>query len=179
VKIYLDPERPLEERIADLLGRMTLAEKAGMMFQPMAMLPPDGAFAADISPFGHLPSLRTLCEKHINHFGQVGAAPPRAAAAWHNALQRLAASTRLGIPITLACDPRHSFFDNLGAHMHNPAFSQWPEAPGLAAIGDAALVEEFAHIARQEYLALGLRAALHPMADLATEPRWARPAALA
>ena len=34
--------------------------------------------------------------------------------------------------------------------------------------------ERFADIARQEYLALGLRAALHPQVDLATEPRWAR-----
>ena len=63
---------------------------------------------------------------------------------------------------------------NPGAHMTTQAFSDWPEAPGLAAIGDEALVEQFADIARQEYLAVGLRAALHPMADLATEPRWAR-----
>jgi beta-glucosidase len=54
------------------------------------------------------------------------------------------------------------------------AFSLWPEPIGLAAIGDAALVQEFADIARQEYLAVGIRAALHPMADLATEPRWGR-----
>ena len=58
--------------------------------------------------------------------------------------------------------------------MATGAFSQWPETPGLAAIGDEKLVEEFADIARQEYLAVGLRSALHPMADLATEPRWAR-----
>ena len=63
---------------------------------------------------------------------------------------------------------------NPGAHMTTQAFSDWPEAPGLAATGDEALVEQFADIARQEYLAVGLRAALHPMADLATEPRWAR-----
>ena len=58
--------------------------------------------------------------------------------------------------------------------MATAAFSQWPEAPGLAAIGDEDLVEAFADIARQEYLAVGLRSALHPVADLATEPRWAR-----
>jgi beta-glucosidase len=33
------------------------------------------------------------------------------------------------------------------------------------------VVEEFGDIARQEYIAVGIRAALHPMADLATEPR--------
>ena len=35
-------------------------------------------------------------------------------------------------------------------------------------------MREFGDIARQEYLAVGIRVALHPMADLATEPRWAR-----
>jgi beta-glucosidase len=44
----------------------------------------------------------------------------------------------------------------------------------MGAIGDESLVEQFGDIARQEYLALGIRVALHPMADLATEPRWAR-----
>ena len=53
-------------------------------------------------------------------------------------------------------------------------FSQWPETLGLAAIGSAELVESFADIARQEYLAVGLRLALHPQIDLATEPRWSR-----
>ena len=53
-------------------------------------------------------------------------------------------------------------------------FSQWPEPLGLAAIGDAELVERFGDIARQEYTAVGLRVALHPQIDLATEPRWAR-----
>jgi beta-glucosidase len=50
----------------------------------------------------------------------------------------------------------------------------WPEPIGLAATGDPALVEEFGDIARQEYTAVGIRVALHPMADLCTEPRWAR-----
>lgn len=36
------------------------------------------------------------------------------------------------------------------------------------------MVARFAEIARQEYTALGIRAALHPTIDLATEPRWAR-----
>lgn len=36
------------------------------------------------------------------------------------------------------------------------------------------LVEQFGDIARQEYLAVGIRLALHPVLDLATEPRWSR-----
>jgi beta-glucosidase len=58
--------------------------------------------------------------------------------------------------------------------MFSGAFSQWPEQIGLGAIGDPQLVQEFGDIARQEYLAVGIRVALHPMADLATEPRWCR-----
>jgi len=95
-------------------------------------------------------------------------------AGWYNRLQRLAESTRLGIPVTISSDPRHSFSDNQGASLFAGHFSQWPEPIGLAAIGDEALAQEFADIARQEYLAVGIRVSLHPMADLATEPRWAR-----
>ena len=53
-------------------------------------------------------------------------------------------------------------------------FSLWPDPLGFGAIDDEAVVEQFGDIARQEYLAVGIRTALHPMADLATEPRWGR-----
>jgi beta-glucosidase len=53
-------------------------------------------------------------------------------------------------------------------------FSQWCETLGFAAIGDAELVKQFADMVRQEYLAVGIRVALHPQIDLATEPRWPR-----
>lgn len=171
---YQDASRCVDERVADLLARMTLAEKAGLMFHPMAFIMPDGGFDADAGLLPGMPSLRQMTDKGINHFGLAGAAGARETAAWINHLQRLAMSSRLGIPLTLSSDPRHGFSSNPGAFNATPAFSQWPEPPGLAAIGDAALVEEFADIARQEFIALGIRTALHPMADLATEPRWAR-----
>ena len=44
----------------------------------------------------------------------------------------------------------------------------------MAAIGDEALTKKFADIIRQEYLAVGINQALHPTADIATEPRWGR-----
>ena len=170
---YQDSSLNIEDRVEDLLGRMTLEEKAGMMFHTMALITPDGEFNVDASAFG-LASIREMIDKHMTHFNLFGSASAEKTAAWVNQLQKLATSTRLGIPVTLSTDPRHSFSENPGAHMATDAFSQWPEPPGLAAIGDEKLVEEFGDIARQEYIAVGLRSALHPMADLATEPRWAR-----
>ena len=76
--------------------------------------------------------------------------------------------------MTISSDPRHAFSNNPLTSLFAGAFSLWPEPIGLAATGDPALVEQFGDIARQEYLAVGIRVALHPMADLATEPRWAR-----
>ncbi|MFT4233437.1 MAG: glycoside hydrolase family 3 N-terminal domain-containing protein, partial [Microbacterium sp.] len=122
-----------------------------------------------------LPAASDYLAQNITHANLLGGAPAgRDLAAWHNALQRMAAATRLGIPFTLSTDPRHSFSDNPGAGMLAGPFSQWPETMGLAAIRDEQLVEAFADTARQEYLAVGMRVALHPQVDLATEPRWSR-----
>ena len=171
---YQDPHLPIEERVEDLLARMTVEEKAGLMFQTMVMIPPDGSFDPDSpSPFFGV-SIRDLLDKELAHFNLVGSAPPTETAEWLNQLQELAAQSRLGIPLTMSSDPRHTLNEQMGAMMSTPGFSQWPETTGLAAIGDPELVQEFADIARQEYLAVGLRAALHPMVDLATEPRWGR-----
>ena len=54
------------------------------------------------------------------------------------------------------------------------AMSEWPEPLGLAALRDPERIREFADIARQEYVAVGIRSSLHPQIDLTTEPRWGR-----
>jgi beta-glucosidase len=171
---YEDPRRPIDERVEDLLGQMTLEEKAGLMFHNIAGVNPDGT----LEPPAHGPFRQPIGEavagRHLNHFNVHALPPPPMAAAWHNRLQELAEGTRLGIPVTISSDPRHSFSHNALTSLQAASFSQWPEPIGLAAIGDEVLVQEFADIARQEYLASGIRVALHPMADLATEPRWGR-----
>ncbi|MFT3889342.1 MAG: glycoside hydrolase family 3 N-terminal domain-containing protein [Arachnia sp.] len=169
---WFDASRPVDERLEALLAEMTLAEKAGLLFHTMIGI----GDLAEPNPVFAMPSAVDLVERrHMTHFNLVGGAQTaREIAAWHNAVQRLARSTRLGIPVTLSSDPRHSFTDNPGTGMLAGPFSQWPEPLGLAAIRDAALVEQFADIARQEYVAVGLRVALHPQVDLATEPRWSR-----
>lgn len=172
---WLNAELPVEERVELLLGEMTLEEKAGLFFQTMIVMGEGGELSEGDSAFG-IPSNREyVVERHMNHFNLLGVAPKASdIAAWHNKLQELAASTRLGIPVSISTDPRHSFSDNPGATMFAGPFSQWPEPLGLAATRDAALVERFGDIARQEYTAVGIRVALHPQVDLATEPRWAR-----
>ena len=169
---WLDASLPVEDRVELLLSAMTVEEKAGLFFHTMMAI----GDLEEANPAFSLPSARELVDgRHMTHFNLLGAAPTgRDIARWHNALQEMAASTRLGIPVTLSTDPRHSFSDNPGAAIMAGPFSQWPETMGLAAIGDEALVERFADIARQEYTAVGLRVALHPQVDLATEPRWAR-----
>ncbi|WAA66668.1 glycoside hydrolase family 3 protein [Microbacterium oxydans] len=169
---WLDADLPVDERVQLLLDAMSVEEKAGLFFHTMIAI----GDLDEADPTFASPSAREFLEsKRMTHFNLLGAAPTgREIAAWHNALQRLAASTGLGIPVTLSTDPRHSFSENPGASILAGPFSQWPETLGLAATRDEELVERFADIARQEYTAVGLRVALHPQVDLATEPRWAR-----
>ncbi len=170
---FEDPRLSWQERIDDLLPRMTLEEKAGLMFQPGALLSRDGALT-ETSSRGRPSTAELIVTGHLSHFNIWEAPSPRRLAEWHNRVQAVAERTRLGIPVTISSDPRHGFISNMATSAAASDFSQWPEPIGLAAIGDPALVEQFADIARREYLAVGIRTALHPMADLATEPRWAR-----
>src|ERR1039458_5868952 len=171
---YEDPTRPVAERVEDLLGRMTLEEKAGLLFHSILIPGPNGSVTE--GPTGmraQPPATAFISDRLMSHFNLAGVMASPAHAEWHNRIQVLAADTRLGIPVTLSSDPRHGFA-TLGAAFAAGAFSQWPEAIGFGAIGDEELVEQFGDAVRREYLAVGLRVALHPQAHLATEPRWAR-----
>jgi beta-glucosidase len=171
---YRNPELSVADRVEDLLGRMTLAEKAGMLFQTMIVVG-SGDLSESSSAFGVSSAEHMIKNQLLSHFNVVRTADnARELAEWQNRLQELAAGTRLGIPVTLSTDPRSHFTENVGTAATAGAFSQWPETLGLAAIGSAELVERFADTARQEYLSVGLRLALHPQVDLATEPRWSR-----
>ncbi|MDR7184536.1 beta-glucosidase [Microbacterium trichothecenolyticum] len=172
---WLDASLPVEERVELLLAEMTVEEKAGLFFQTMIVMGEAGELSEGDSAFGIPANREYVVGRHMNHFNLLGVAPKASdIAAWHNKLQELAASTRLGIPVSISTDPRHSFSDNPGAAMFAGPFSQWPEPLGLAATRDADLVQRFGDIARQEYTAVGIRVALHPQVDLATESRWAR-----
>ncbi len=174
---YEDSRQPVEKRIDDLLSQMNLEEKAGMMFINGVHINDDGTLERKPDAQGFAARLPTAMDyingSKMNHFNYWQVPGTKALAEGYNAMQKVAENSRLGIPVTIASDPRHYFSNSIFA-MAAGGFSQWPEQLGFAAIGDEKLMREFADIARQEYVAVGIREALHPMADLATEPRWAR-----
>jgi beta-glucosidase len=171
---YQDPALPVPQRVEDLLSRMSLEDKAGMMFYAHAIVGD-----IDTAHFGSwLPSLRSLFARRMNHFNVFMVPGAREFAEWHNAVQGAARQHGLGIPVTIAADPQQHDVtygpdEPTPNGMFSP-FSKWPEPLGLAAIGSEELVGQFAEVIRREYLAVGIRVALHPQLDLATEPRWAR-----
>ena len=68
----------------------------------------------------------------MNHFNLWQIPSAQAVAAWHNNLQRFAEQTRLGIPVTIASDPRNHFSNNIFS-MSATDFSQWCETLGFGA----------------------------------------------
>ncbi len=182
--VYEDAGAAIEDRVSDLLSQMTLEEKTGTMFVSMIGMTSKGdpydkpklsrnifdlLLAVAVPPASEM-----LVTKKMNSYNILNSYDPDIMARFNNNVQKVAERTRLGIPISIATDPRHITESNPFAALFSPTFSQWPDPPGLAATRDTALVREFGDIARQEYKAVGITLALHPMADLATEPRWAR-----
>ena len=174
--IYEDPGQNIEKRVDDLLQQMTLEEKVGMLWHPPIGVGLEGEILRkpNLRAFSMHSTYDLVVNKKINHFNLFLIPKSDKLAAWHNKLQKIAEQTRLGIPVTLSTDPRHGIQNFIGPELLGSDFSKWPEPIGLAAIGDSLLVNEFAQIANAEYRAVGIRTALHPMADIATEPRWAR-----
>ncbi|KAM0214817.1 hypothetical protein ACHAQD_008722 [Fusarium lateritium] len=156
----------LDKRVDDLMSRMSLEDKAGQMFHGRTVVV-NNTFDETIEEF--------VTGKRITHYVLSGGVNDvRGVAEWHNQLQKLAKSTPLGIPITISSDPQHGWTDNNAVSVVAKGFSRWTEPLGLAAIQSPELIRTFAEIAREEYTAVGIRQALHPQVDLATEPRWGR-----
>jgi len=171
---YEDWRNPVEVRVGDLIGRMTIEEKVGQMLHGTA--PAEGALGMlgigeeyDIDATrGHV-----LGSGVTSMISRLSPAPEQLAEQ-NNALQAVAAEGRLGIPLTMSTDPRNHFSSMMGATSDANGFSQWPGPLGLAATNDPELVQRFGDVVRQEYRAVGFHMALSPQADLATEPRWPR-----
>ncbi|MEH7308859.1 glycoside hydrolase family 3 protein [Neobacillus drentensis] len=165
----LDPyenwQIPTEVRVKDLVKKMTLEEKAGMML---------------ITEF---PSFKNnklvLPNKLINQntryyiFRQTPTAD--IIADYNNQLQEAAEGSRLGIPIVITSNPRnHASTDYTNSSEGTGLHSFWPGPLGLAATRDASLVKEFAETAAKEWRSAGIRKVYGYTADIATDPLWAR-----
>ena len=173
---YEDHRLVTKERVDDLLSQMTLEEKVGQMFHPPVLIEPDPLFRIFLEAMNAGTSVEELISREsITHFNFYGSASPQNIAKRLNKLQRIAERTRLGIPLSISSDPIHEVPRGGGiASFTLDGVSKWPSQLGFAAGRDPEMLEEFGKIAAKEYRAIGFTTALHPMSDMATEPRWAR-----
>jgi beta-glucosidase len=143
---YKDPKLGLEQRIDDLLGRMTLDEKIGQMCQS--------------SSFPHPFSDQVKGEIRKGRWGSfLNAGEPRDRAE----AQRIALSeSRLGIPLIFGRDVIHGYR------------TIFPIPLGQAASWDPDLIRQAARIAGREASGAGIHWTFAPMIDIARDPRWGR-----
>jgi len=141
---YRDPSLAVEQRISDLLGRMTLAEKVGQMLQLDAR--------GDLKD-----AVGTRFAGSILH-----ASPRRMLEAID-----LAAGTRLGIPLLTAEDCIHG-------HGFWPGATVFPTQLAMAASWDAGLVERVARVTAIEVSATGVHWTFSPVLCIARDLRWGR-----
>jgi len=163
---YEDWRLTAQQRATDLAGRMSLAQKAGLVVH--GTLPVAGT--------GYDPAkLATLvADRHVSTFiTRLSAAPDQIAEA-DNAVQELAEQQPLGIPAVISTDPRNGFSVTQGQTVARVGTTAMPDTPGMAAIGRPQVTRRLGDIIRQEYRAVGIAEGLSPQADLATEPRWTR-----
>lgn len=161
-----------QERSQDLLGRMQLTEKVGLMLHASAPAVGDLSGLGNLYDFELIKSL--ILNEHVKSFITRLDAPPAELSKQNNQLQAIAEQSRLGIPLTISIDPRHHYVHSLPVKPSASGFTQWPNTLGLAAIGSEKITQQFGDISRQEYRAIGVTQLLGPQADLATEPRWSR-----
>ena len=136
----------MEQRIAGLLGRMTLAEKIGQMNQ---------INAGDMDPVEQLgDALRA---------GEIGSVINQVDVATVNELQRIAVEeSRLGIPLLVGRDVIHGFKTVM------------PIPLGQAATWNPDIVRQGARIAALEAAKSGVNWTFAPMIDITRDPRWGR-----
>lgn len=164
-------------RVTTIANSMTLSEKAAALCCARTVANDDGSpweGTSAESPFGFVPATELLVERGISSVLLMNAPPAEAVATWHNAVQALGRRTRLALPVQVASDPRHSRSFNVQTNLTGSGFSRFPEPVGFAAAFDPDLVEESARVMARELRACGISVAVHPMADLATDARWAR-----
>ena len=143
---YRNPELPTEERIADLLGRMTLEEKVGQMMQLDARS-------------GDLDDL--IVNKHV---GSILHTSP---SDLPKAVETVNAKTRLGIPLVIGDDCIHGYSFWPGATI-------FPEQLGMATTWDSEKVQAAGRASAEEVSATGVHWTFSPVLCIARDTRWGR-----
>ncbi|MFF3490497.1 glycoside hydrolase family 3 protein [Streptomyces sp. NPDC002795] len=153
-------------RARDLLSRMTLEEKAGLLVHGTLPTSGDGYDAAATA--------RLVGDRHVTTaITRLSKSPEKVAAA-NNSVQATAEKQRLGIPAVISTDPRNGFAVVEGQTVAGAGTTAMPDAIGIAAAHNTRLTEKLGDIIRREYRAVGITEGLSPQADIATEPRWTR-----
>ncbi|MDX2644443.1 glycoside hydrolase family 3 N-terminal domain-containing protein [Streptomyces sp. PA03-1a] len=170
--VYARAGAPVELRVKDLLGRMTLQEKIGQMDQvAVARIQGDCEWSGG--------ELNESCMKTVLADYPVGSvisgggmAParntPQDWAKMVNAVQKYAVTnTRLHIPVLYGVDAVHGHNNVLGATV-------FPHQIGLGATWDPGTVEDSAAATARAVAATGIDWNFAPVADLARDQRWGR-----
>ncbi|MEZ5320197.1 MAG: glycoside hydrolase family 3 N-terminal domain-containing protein, partial [Vicinamibacterales bacterium] len=170
--LYRDPAQPVEARVRDLLGRMTLEDKFWQLF----MIPGDlddpgndyshGIFGLQIST---APAGDGAGGAGVGEADAVGSAAviARAHAERINAIQRyFVEQTRLGIPIIP--------FDEAVHGLTRDGATTFPQAIALAATWDPAFVSRVSDAIAAEVRSRGIRQVLSPVVNIADDVRWGR-----
>jgi beta-glucosidase len=161
--IYRSPVRPVEERVADLLERMTLDEKIAQLGAVWAGSLLEGeefstAKAAPVLAHG---------TGHVTRIAASTVLGPVETARVVNAVQRfLLEETRLGIP-AIVHEESCAGYTARGA-------TQFPQAIGLASTWEPELAREVGAVIRSQMRAVGALQTLAPVLDVARDPRWGR-----
>ncbi|MGD0128640.1 MAG: glycoside hydrolase family 3 C-terminal domain-containing protein [Terriglobia bacterium] len=173
VPIYLDPSQPLERRVDDLVGRMTLKEKVGQLNLPAVYVDglgktnaekteacklfASGTYNPDIGPgCGFFTLADTIL--HV---------PARQQAEFFNALQKIAMTqTRLKIPL---------LEDEEGTHgAMFPGATVFPEGLAIGSTFDMDLVRAIYAADAREARAVGIHVLSTLVLELDRDPRMGR-----
>ncbi len=177
---YKNPSLPLEKRVDDLLGRMTLDEKIVQLQciwqKKTEMQDAAGEFSAEKAKKAFPNGLGMIGRPSDRQLGQAAGAGDTGEKANRNALETAnyvnaaqkwaVEQTRLGIPLLTHEEALHGYVARDA--------TSFPQAIGLASSFDPEMTEKIFSVAAREMRARGANLALAPVVDVAREPRWGR-----